>query len=94
MATYLMFGQYSEVSVKKISAKRTEEALALVKQFGGKVKDGYAMLGDQDLLIILEAKNNETAMQISVGMSKLLGIAFTTAPAVRMEEFDKLMKKV
>lgn len=92
MATYLMLGQYSEESIKKISAKRTKDALALVKQYGGKVKDGYAMLGDQDLLIILEAKDNPTAMKISVGLSKLLGIAFTTAPAVSMEEFDKLMK--
>ena len=94
MATFLMFGQYSGGSVKKISAQRTKDAMALVKQYGGKVKGGYAMLGDQDLLIILEAKDNPTAMQISVGLSKLLDIAFTTAPAVSMEEFDKLMKKV
>jgi uncharacterized protein with GYD domain len=67
--------------------------LALAKQYGGKVKDGYAMLGDQDLLIILEAKDNSTAMQISVALSNLLDIAFTTAPAVSMDEFDKLMEK-
>jgi uncharacterized protein with GYD domain len=94
MATYLMLGQYSEGSVKEISVKRTKDALALVKQYGGKVKDGYAMLGEQDLLLILEAKDNPTAMKISVGLSKLLGIAFTTAPAVSMEEFDKLMNSV
>jgi len=93
MATYLMFGQYSRESVKEISAKRTKDAMALVKQYGGKIKDGYAMLGDQDLLIILEAKDNSTAMQISVALSKMLDIAFTTAPAVGMDEFDKLMKK-
>jgi len=89
-----MLGQYSEGSVKEISAKRTKDAVALVKQYGGKVKDGYAMLGEQDLLLILEAKDNPTAMKISVGLSKLLGIAFTTAPAVSLEEFDKLMKSV
>jgi len=93
MATYIMFGQYSGGSVKEISAKRTKDALALVKQYGGKVKDGYAMLGDQDLLIILEAKDNSTAMKISVGLSNLLDIAFTTAPAVSMDEFDKLVEK-
>ena len=92
MATYIMFGQYSGECVAKISAKRTKDALALVKQYGGKVKDGYAMLGDQDLLIILEAKDNSIAMQISVALSNLLDIALTTAPAVSMDEFDKLMK--
>ena len=94
MATYLMFGQYAGDSVHEISAKRTKDAMALVKEYGGKVKDGYAMLGEQDLLIILEAKDNATAMQISVGLSKLLDIAFSTAPAISIDEFDKLMKKV
>jgi uncharacterized protein with GYD domain len=92
MATYLMFGQYSAGSVKKISAKRTEDSMELVKKLGGKIKDGYAMLGDQDLLIILEAKDNQTAMKISVELAKLLEVSFTTAPAVSIEEFDKLMK--
>lgn len=92
MATYLMFGQYTAASVKKISAKRTEDSLDLVKKLGGKIKDGYAMLGDQDLLIILEAKDNQTAMKISVELAKLLEVSFTTAPAVSIEEFDKLMK--
>lgn len=92
MATYLMFGQYSAASVQKISAKRTEDSMELVKKLGGKIKDGYAMLGDQDLMLILEAKDNQTAMQISVELSKLLEVSFTTAPAVSIEEFDKLMK--
>ena len=94
MATYIMFGQYSGGSVKKISAKRTKDAQALVKKYDGKVRGGYAMLGEYDLLLILEAKNNQTAMQISIGLSKLLDIAMTTAPAVSIEEFDKLMKNV
>lgn len=94
MATYLMFGQYSEGSVKKISAKRTKDAQALVKKYDGKIKGGYAMLGEFDLLLILEAKDNQRAMQVSIGLSKLLDIAFTTAPAVSIEEFDKLMKNV
>ena len=37
MSTYLMFGTYSMEAVKFISAKRTEETRALIKQNGGEL---------------------------------------------------------
>ncbi len=94
MATFILLGQYTMESVKQISAKRTEKATELIKQHGGKVKDGFALLGENDILLILDAKDVQSAMKISVGLSKLLDISFTTSPAVSMEEFDKLVKEV
>ena len=94
MATFVMLGQYTTESVKHISAKRSVDAEALIKKQGGKVKEGYAMLGENDILLIVEAKNVESAMKISVGLSKLLDISFTTSPAVGMDDFDNLMKDV
>ena len=92
MATYLMFGSYTIDSVEKISAQRTQEAEDVIKKFGGKLKGGYAMLGEDDIVLIVELKDTERAMQASVALSKLLGIAFTTAPAVSIDEFDKIMR--
>ena len=54
----------------------------------------FAMLGEYDLLFIAELPGAEAAMQFSVGLSKLTGIAFTTCPAVTVAEFDKLMAGV
>lgn len=56
MAIYLMFGALTQEAMKAVSAKRTEDALAL----------------------------------ISVGLGRLLGIRFRTAPAVSIDEFDRL----
>jgi len=92
MATYLMFGKYSLEAIEEISAERTAEAAALIEQYGGTFQSGYAMLGDYDLLLIVEFPGTEQAMQASVGLTRLLGISFTTAPAVSVEEFDKLME--
>ena len=92
MATYLMFGNYAMEAVKAISAERTQEAMALIKQNGGKFKAGYALLGDTDLVLIVDLKDTEHAMKTSVELSNLLGISFRTAPAVSVEEFDKFMK--
>ncbi len=94
MATYIMFGKYLQDSIKQISAKRTEQAKELFKKNGGEIKSGYSLLGKTDLVLIVELPNSEQAMKTSVALSKMLGISFTTAPAVSMEDFDKLMEAV
>jgi uncharacterized protein with GYD domain len=92
MATYLMFGRYSMDAVGKISAKRTKDANALIADLGGVVKEGYALLGKTDLVLIVDFPGTKQAMKASVALSKLLGISFTTAPAVTVAEFDKLIE--
>ncbi len=91
MATYLMFGKYSSEAVKAMNARRTDKAIALIKQNGGELKAGYALLGSIDLVLVLDLPDTEHAMKTSADLSKLLGISFSTAPAVSVEEFDKLM---
>jgi uncharacterized protein with GYD domain len=86
-----MFGKYSQGSIKEISADRTQKANQLISDNGGSVKSGYALLGDTDLVLVVDFPSNNDAMKASVGLTKLLGIAFSTAPAVSMEEFDKLI---
>ena len=94
MATYLMFGRYSQESVKQISPQRTENAAELIRKNGGELKSGYALLGKTDLVLIVELPDNDQAIKSSVGLSKLLGISFATAPAVTVDDFDKLMEGV
>jgi uncharacterized protein with GYD domain len=91
MATYLMFGKYSAEAMKGISAKRTTEAKALIKKHGGELKAAYAMLGGVDLVAVVELPDTAHAMATSAALAKLTGIAFTTSPAVSIEEFDKLV---
>ena len=94
MATYFLFGKYTADALQGISAERTEKAAALVKKFGGKVKTGYALLGEYDLVLIVELPSTEQAMKVSVALFKLTGIAFATSPAVSVEDFDKIMEEV
>ena len=91
MATYLMFGRYSQDSVDKISAKRTDEANELIKQNGGSVKEGYALLGENDLVLMVDFPDVSAAVKTSVELSKHLGISFSSSPALSIEEFDRLI---
>ena len=92
MTTYIMFGKFSIGAVKEISAERTKRAAAIVDINGGKVKDIYALLGETDVVAIVDFPGLKEAMKASVELTKLLDISFTTAPAVPVEEFDKLMR--
>ena len=92
MATYLMFGCYTVEGLKAISAERTDKAAALLKKYGGELKAGYAVLGEDDLVLVVELPGTEQAIKASIALTKLTGIAFTTAPAISVAEFDKLAK--
>jgi len=94
MGTFFMFGRYSSETLKEISAERTDKADKLVKKFGGEVTSMYALLGEKDLVFIVDFPGIEQAMKASVALSKLTGISFTTSPAVTVEEFDKMIAEV
>ena len=91
MTTYFLFGKYSYDSAKHISAQRTNEAVGEIGKNGGKLNAGYALLGEHDLVLIVDFPSTEQAMKTSIALAKLLGISFSTSPAVSMEEFDKLV---
>ncbi len=91
MATYMMFCKYSPESAKAINPKRTTQALDLIKKYGGEFKAGYALLGDVDLVLVLDLPDTEHAVQTSAALTKLLGISITTAPAMSADQFDKLI---
>jgi uncharacterized protein with GYD domain len=81
MATFFLFGKYSASSIKDISAKRSQAAAETVKKLGGELKSLHALLGEHDLVMIVEC---------SLSLARHTGIAFTTAPAIPVEQFDKL----
>ena len=90
MATFFMFGKYSSGAIKDISAKRTEKADSLIEKYGGTVKSVYALLGDYDLVLIVDLPGVEEAMKASIAVSKLTGISFSSSQAVPVADFDKL----
>ena len=91
MTTFIMTGKYSSDAVKLINAERTVKAKQILKQCGGNIVGAYATLGETDLLLIVEFPGVNEAMNASVGLNKALGISFTTIPALRIEDFDKLV---
>ena len=93
MSTFVMLGKYSDEAVGEISAELTAEAFGVIETNGGTVSAAYALLGEYDVLLIVDLPGIEEAIATSVELTKLLGIGFTTQPAVSAARFDELVGK-
>ncbi len=91
MGTYIMIGKYSADSIKDISANRTDKTLNLISEVGGKLISMYALLGGNDFVIIAELPDTKTAMKVSMGLTLLSGIGFSTYPAIGVDDFDRMI---
>ena len=91
MATFFMFGRYSTESAQSVSVERTRQAHQVIEGFGGQIKGIYALLGEYDLVMIVELPRMAEAMQASVALKRTTDISFFTAAAMPIEEFDQLV---
>lgn len=94
MVTFIMSGRYSSKAMEGMSKSRTTKCNELIKKHGGEVISLYAVLGDIDLLFVVNFPGIEQAMKASVALSKETRISFTTAPAVTVDAFDEMMGDV
>ena len=79
--------------MKSISPERTEKAVELIEQNGGKVISMYAVMGEHDLVLTLDLPDQDSALKTSIALKQLTGITFTTSPVVEVEKFDRLIAK-
>ena len=91
MATYFMFGNYSSESLNQMSTERTEKAVSLINKFDGQVNSMYTLLGEQDIVLIVDFPDLEHVMKASIALTRMTGISFKTSPALAVEDFDKIL---
>ena len=92
MALYMMFGKYTRTSVSEINSSRTKETVGVIEKANGQVVSMYAMLGNYDVVLIVNLPGNREAMEVSVGLSKVTGIQFTTGPIIPIDRFDEMIE--
>ena len=91
MAKFFMYGKYTKEGMEGISADRTKKALDEISKAGGKVNQMYALLGKYDIVLIADFPSVAEVMKASIALNKLTNIAFTSFPAITIEEFDKVV---
>jgi uncharacterized protein with GYD domain len=73
-----MFGKYSPEAIKGVSSERTKKTSDAILKLGGEIVFQYALLGDKDLVFIVNLPGVKEVFQASANLHKLTGIAFSS----------------
>lgn len=90
MNTFFMFGKYSAASLREIHARRTAQVNEWITKNGGRVCQTYALMGEYDVVFIVELPSMTDAMKAAVALGRMTGISFSTCAAMQVEEFDRM----
>ena len=94
MNTFFMFGKYSSEGIRDISGERTEQVRRTMQKLGGDVRDIYALLGEHDLVLIVDFPTMTDAMKAAIVLGQRTGVTFATAAAIPIHEFDQLAENL
>lgn len=88
---WVMLGKYTQQAIENISKQRTLEVKKIIQKNKGKIEKMYVLLGNYDLIFIVNFPSEKEAIKTSVEITKLTGIAFTTLAAISVGDFDRLV---
>lgn len=95
MATYVILSTLTDEGRKTVQ-ENPERILQVNKELakmGVKVKEQYAVLGAYDFVNIVEAKDNETVMNMSLELGGRGTVQMMTLPAIPVADVVKKIKK-
>ncbi|MFH0933361.1 MAG: GYD domain-containing protein [Nitrospirota bacterium] len=94
MAYYVILSTLTDDGRKTIKEhpERILEVNRELEKMGIKVKDQYAVLGPYDFVNIVEAKDNEAVMKMSVELGSRGSVQLLTLAAIPVKELIKKLK--
>jgi uncharacterized protein with GYD domain len=92
---YIMLLQWTDQGIKnfKDTTRRTDAAKREAERIGGKLTV-YWTFGKYDIVCILEAPNDEAAMEFGLKVGSLGNVRTTTLRAFTEEEIAKIIGKL
>ena len=94
MAVFVALGTVTENGIRNVEAlsARHKRAVERAEQRGGKVLASYALLGQYDYLVVLEAPDIKTAVYILTKEAQGGNVRYQTMAALPIEEFTELIQ--
>ena len=94
MSHYILLINWTDQGISKIkeSPERFGSFKASVEKAGGKLIGGYYTFGEYDVVIILEAPNDEAVMSLMLKVGSAGNVRTKTLKAVAAEEGMKIIK--
>lgn len=95
MPTYVNLIRFTDQGIRdyKETVSRAEEYWAAIEQAGGRVLQEVWTLGEYDIVVLLEAPDDETATSLALEVSSLGNVRTTTLRAFTAEEMRGIVER-
>ncbi|MAG97848.1 MAG: GYD family protein [Rhodospirillaceae bacterium] len=96
MPTYVVFADYTNKGIANIkdAPDRLDAVRKLVADHGGEVKAFYLMLGDHDIMTIIDAPNDDTAAKLLLTIGGEGNVRTKSYKAFEEDEFRSIVKSL
>jgi uncharacterized protein with GYD domain len=96
MAMYISLLQFTEQGIRNVkdTTKRAAAATAEAEKMGMKVRDAFWTLGPYDLVLLLEAPDDQSVTAFSLKLGALGNVKTQTMRAFRSEEMEGILAKI
>lgn len=96
MAHYLILANFTDQGIRgvKETTKRAKGFRELASQMGAKIGDIYWTLGSYDVVLMMNAPNDETVAAIMAKAGALGNLKSQTLRAFDEQEMESILKKI
>jgi uncharacterized protein with GYD domain len=96
MAKYVSLLQFTDQGIRNVkdSIKRAAAATAEAEKMGAKVTDAFWTMGAYDVVLLLDAPDDETISAFSLKIGSLGNVKSQTMRAFRREEMESILAKI
>jgi uncharacterized protein with GYD domain len=96
MATYVSLIQFTDQGIRNIkdTIKRSDAAMAEAEKMGMKIIQPLWTMGAYDVVVLLEAPDDETMTAFACKVSSLGSVKTQTMRAFRREEMEGILAKI
>ena len=96
MARYVALATFTDQGIRNVkdTTKRAKAFRELADKFGVTIKDIYWTLGRYDVVLTLEARDDEAAMSLMLKAGSLGNLRSETLRAFNEDELDSVLKKI
>ncbi|MFQ5840454.1 MAG: GYD domain-containing protein [Candidatus Methylomirabilales bacterium] len=96
MATFISLLEFTDQGIRNVkeTAKRAEAFKAMAKKGGVTVKEIYWTMGTYDVVLIVDAPDDETATAVIMSLGALGNVRTQTLRAFSAEEMNRIITKM
>ena len=96
MAHYILLLKYTDQGIRNVkdTTKRATAFGDMAEKMGSKVSSMLWTMGQYDVVVHVEAPNDETAAALSVAGAKLGNVSIQTLRAFTASEVEGILKKI